>query len=581
MPHRIGETGRRLPPPESGPPEQASGKMNDRVVTQDRGVPQQSDGIPGKPADRELVAYNIARADNSQLVATLKNRFAEDVEKLKSMQLEVALELLSARYKDSSLLLQDSLERQVRHKQEKQYSGSVKPVSDGSSLLDKKAIKQLKSHEKIIRKVMAKNGFQISKKAFAQGMVKKLGEHKWSTITRQFSLGDGPGKFNVTQHSVPASKIGHELLSASYRGHDIFPHSYRNKPVVSHAIRQKKHATNLYVSKTSLEAPGGIDKLTIVRHGINSAYGLNESEGRHEASVNRAREVIIAALATQPDRFKRALDGERVSLTMTSSSLLTPDRFRKIVDPLSDEKTMLADQQKAFNTLRSESPLTLEVKDSDGQIKTITVDLHLVPFNFGVNKFAVGNKVLQSIGGWGTSDALNRDGIEQLLGDPKSENELTGIVGQWLQDHRDDENAPIVRELGRQIKAIFNARGHHTAKGGAYKLPARVIVLTSLIGGVPCTNCKSGKDRTSMAVAASEALFAYLKMNGRVPDWRSVGSTESELFRTLCLNGGHHEIQRRNVGASGFKVQPEILRAYGMTKADVSLVMGLSGSISS
>ena len=579
MPHRIGETGRQLTPPESGHPELASGKMNDRVVRQGPGVPQQSDGIPGKPADRELEAYDIARADNSQLVAKLKKRFTEDVKKLKTMQLEVASELLRARYKDSSLLLQDSLARQVRNKLEKQHSGSVKLVSDGSSLLDKKAIKQLKIHEKIIRKVLARNGFKISKKAFAQGIVKKLGEHEWSTISRQFHLGGGGKKFNVSQHSTPASKIGHELLSPSYQEHDIFPHSYENKPVVSHAVMQKEHATNLYVSETNLEASGSIDKLTIVRHGINSAYGLKESEGRHDASVNRAREVIIAALATQPDRFKRALDGERVSLTMTSSSLVTPDRFRKVIVPQHDEKTMLADQQKAFNTLRSESPLTLEVRDSNGQIKTITVDLHLVPFNFGVNKFAVGNKVLESIGGWGTSDALNRDGIEQLLGDPKSEDELTGIVGQWLQEHSEDANAPIVRQLGRQIKEIFNARGHHTAKGGAYKLPARVIVLTSLIGGVPCTNCKSGKDRTSMAVAASEALFTYLKMNGRVPDWRSVGATESELFRTLCLNGGHHEIQRRNVGASGFKVQPEILRAYGMSKEDVSLVMGLSDSV--
>lgn len=579
MPHRIGETGRSLTPPESGQPELASGKMNDRVVRQGPGVPQQSDSKPGKPADRELEAYDIARADNSQLVAKLKKRFTEDVKKLKTMQLEVASELLRDRYKDSSLLLQDSLARQVRNKLEKQHSGSVKLVSDGSSLLDKKAIKQLKIHEKIIRKVLARNGFKISKKAFAQGIVKKLGEHEWSTISRQFHLGGGGKKFNVSQHSTPASKIGHELLSPSYQEHDIFPHSYENKPVVSHAVMQKEHATNLYVSETNLEASGSIDKLTIVRHGINSAYGLKESEGRHDASVNRAREVIIAALATQPDRFKRALDGERVSLTMTSSSLVTPDRFRKVIVPQHDEKTMLADQQKAFNTLRSESPLTLEVRDSNGQIKTITVDLHLVPFNFGVNKFAVGNKVLESIGGWGTSDALNRDGIEQLLGDPKSEDELTGIVGQWLQEHSEDANAPIVRQLGRQIKEIFNARGHHTAKGGAYKLPARVIVLTSLIGGVPCTNCKSGKDRTSMAVAASEALFTYLKMYGRVPDWRSVGATESELFRTLCLNGGHHEIQRRNVGASGFKVQPEILRAYGMSKEDVSLVMGLSDSV--
>ena len=580
MPTRIRSMDDKIATPESEPSRQVSGKMNDRVVTQGAGEPQQSSGEPGKHIFRKLFEYDVAGAEASELATELKKRFSADVYQFKKMQLEVAKELLAARYPDSQWL-QQTLARKVIKSQKVQFGSYLKHLHHETGPLDKKAIEQLKDHQETIVKIVAENGCQISKKAFKQAMVKRLGKSQWSTITNRFTLGSGPGKLNARQNCIPAGKIGYELLSPAYQGHDIFSHSYKNKSVVAHSIRRKNHATNMFVSEFNLDLASGTEKLTIVRHGINSAYGLKKNEIRAGAAVSRAREVIIAALAVQPDKFARAVNGERVSLTVTSSSLLTPDSFRKVISPLGDEKAMLEDQQNAFEALNNQSPLTLTVKDKNGESKSIAVDLNLVPFNFGVNKFAVGNKGLESLGGWKTSDALNRRGIEQLVGDPGSEKNVAGIVGQWLQEHSDDDNAILVRALARQIKEIFNAGGHHSLSGGAYKLPARIIVLTSLIGAVPCTNCKSGKDRTSMAVAAAEALFTYLQMNHAVPDWRTLETAESELVKELCLRGGHHEIQRLNTGVGGFKIQPEILRAYGMSAEDIALVRGLSDSVRS
>ena len=579
MPSRINGTGNKFTIPESRQSE-PSGKMNDRVVTQEAGVSRQAVYEPGEHPIRQLVSYIIGRADTPELVARLKEHFTQDVYEMKKMQLEVAGELLAARYPDSKWL-QDSLVKEVAKSQRVQFGSYVKHLRYGDGPLEKKTIKQLRNHQETILNTIAKNGFEISKKAFKEALVKKLGKVEWSTITSQFTLGHGAAKLNARQNCIPAGKIGYDLLSDAYQGHDIFSRSYKNKSVVAHSIKRKNHATNMFVSEFNLEVASGIEKLTIVRHGINSAYGLKKNEVRDAAAINRAKEMITASLAAQPDKFARAVDGERVSLTVTSSSLLTPDLFRKVINPLGDEKAMLEDQQNAFNVLKSQSPLTLSVKDKNGQQKTITVDLNLIPFNFGVNKFALGTKWLESLWGWEMSDVLNREGIEQLVGDPKSENDVTGIVGQWLEEHPDDDNAILVQALGRQIKEIFNAGGHHLLSGGAYKLPARIIVLTSLIGAVPCTNCKSGKDRTSVAVAAAEALFTYLQMNHTVPDWRTLGVAESELVKALCLNGGHHEIQRLNTGVGGFKIQPEILRAYHMSAEDIALIRGLSDSVSS
>lgn len=580
MPTRIGSKDDKPAMPESDPSGQVSGKMNDRVVTQGGGEARQSSGEPGQHIFRKLFEYDVAGAEASELASELKKRFSADVCRYKKMQLEVAKELLAARYPDSQWL-QQALARKVVRSQVKQYGSYLKHLHHEAGPLDKKAIKQLKNHQQTILKIVTDNGFQISKKAFKQALVKRLGKTQWSTITSQFTLGSGPGKLNARQNCIPAGKIGYELLSPAYQGHDLFAHSYKNKSVVAHSIRRKNHATNMFVSEFNLDLAGGTEKLTIVRHGINSAYGLKKNSIRADASVSRAKEVIIAALAAQPDKFARAVNGERVSLTVTSSSLLTPDRFRKVIKPLGDEKAMLEDQQNAFAILNNQSPLTLTVKDKNGEHKPIAIDLNLVPFNFGVNKFAVDNNGLESLGGWKTSDALNRKGIEQLVGDPGSENNVGGIVGQWLQEHSGDDNAIVVRALVRQIKEIFNAGGHHSLNGGAYKLPSRIIVLSALIGAVPCTNCKSGKDRTSMAVAAAEALFTYWQMNHALPDWRTMETAESELVKELCLRGGHHEIQRLNTGVGGFKIQPEILRAYGMSAGDIALIRGLSDSVRS
>ena len=136
MPSRINGTGNKFTIPESRQSE-PSGKMNDRVVTQEAGVSRQAVYEPGEHPIRQLVSYIIGRADTPELVARLKEHFTQDVYEMKKMQLEVAGELLAARYPDSKWL-QDSLVKEVAKSQRAQYGSYVKHLRYGDGPLEKK-----------------------------------------------------------------------------------------------------------------------------------------------------------------------------------------------------------------------------------------------------------------------------------------------------------------------------------------------------------------------------------------------------------------------------------------------------------
>ncbi|MFK0569551.1 inositol phosphate phosphatase SopB [Endozoicomonas sp.] len=537
---------------------QAHDSLNSRQLSKSENVIiHQADENNNRISNAD-VEFDLSGYD--EFCEQVRIKFTNEFCRFKKMQLEVAKEFIPDSGPESlSLYIEEQLS-----------ALSQNTVEDP---LGKDSIKALKHHLKTILRTFQKEGVSVSVIGFKRAMVKKFGGESWDTITNRFLLGTDEKKRKITQKCIPACKIGRDLLSQFNSGLDVFPSAYHDKGVIAHAIKDKNHATNMFISQLNID---GDKELTIVRHGINSAYGLRDATARNIAAMNRAKEVITAALASKQELFGKALRGEVVQLSVTSSSLVTPDHFRRVLKPKGDEKRMLRDQYNAFEELRKQSPVTLVVKDSNNQDKEIKIDLKLVSFNFGVNTFAVGEN-LNKLGGWSGSDRINRRGIKELIGYPASTSSTPGgMVGEWLEQNNDDKNAPVVKELAWQIKEIFNSNAHHTLQGGAYKLPARIIVLTSLIGGVPCTNCKSGKDRTGMSVAAAEALFTYIQLNHSVPDWKSVDLKEAGFLKELCLRGGHHEIQRRNVGVGGFKIQPEILTNYGMNDTDIALVRGLS-----
>ena len=87
---------------------------------------------------------------------------------------------------------------------------------------------------------------------------------------------------------------------------------------------------------------------------------------------------------------RRPLAGETVDIDLSSISLLTPDSLRHMMGKSAgDEKTMLNHQTTAFALLGQGGAVELQVRDHEGTPRTVTANVNVRQFNFGVNKGAV------------------------------------------------------------------------------------------------------------------------------------------------------------------------------------------------
>ena len=105
-----------------------------------------------------------------------------------------------------------------------------------------------------------------------------------------------------------------------------------------------------------------------------------------------------------------------------------------------------------------------------------------------------------------------------------------------------------VRLGGGLARAIF--RGAHDA----FKVAARIAVLSNLIGKVPCWNCKSGKDRTGQMDVECKFLSTLIARGETIPEpGARLTDAQKRLFRSIALEGGNFEVQKMNTAIAGFK----------------------------
>lgn len=365
--------------------------------------------------------------------------------------------------------------------------------------------------------------------------VNYLNNRPWITIEKSF----------LQNNNVYVSK---QLPAAEMKKgeHDIFPTTYNGKGVTCWDTNNTQHASNLWHSTVSVRTEDGKEKelFSGIRHGVLSPMGVKNQQVRHLGTVNRAKEVVIAALFSKPAILERALSGEVVPLRLVSTSLLTPTGL------FGKEDIMLRDQILAWQTLNQlGSPLSLDLKDTNGNQRQVKIAFEVAPFNFGVNelslKFGLGNK---------TSDIYNLPALQQLLGkDLKPGTEPCGWVGEYLINN--PENAALVKELSQQIKDIWKNKSHHRDNGEPYKLAQRVIMLANEINSVPCWNCKSGKDRTGMLdVEIKREAISLHQGNSLSKLGRPLDQNGKRLLRQVLLNSGNLEVQAQNTGLAGNKV---------------------------
>ncbi|MBL8677163.1 MAG: hypothetical protein JNJ47_07090 [Alphaproteobacteria bacterium] len=109
--------------------------------------------------------------------------------------------------------------------------------------------------------------------------------------------------------------------------------------------------------------------------------------------------------------------------------------------------------------------------------------------------------------------------------------------------------------LSQQIADLYSKESYKTAGNEPYKMVARLAVLAHLIGAPACTNCKSGKDRTSMAVAEAHYLATVLHKDGTLPEPDSIlDDKQRGDLAQFVFGKSNYEIQAHNRGAKGYKL---------------------------
>ena len=307
------------------------------------------------------------------------------------------------------------------------------------------------------------------------------------------------------------------------------------------------HAVNLCESKATVNG-----KLVFqgVRHGVLDAYDTEYgSEDRLTRATQRATEMANEAMrqfmsrltdAEKADMRARCARGEKIELPITSIMLLTPTTTVK-----KGEYHMLQYQSEALQILKT---MTL---NSDG----INFSPKVLTFNFGSDDFSQGKKLAGPLSiptvGWAESDKLNHDSLKLLLGDAKK-------CYDRLNDNIPEEKArkDMIARLSDQL-SVFNDRDKmHTRHYDASFAPARVAMLTFLMGGVPAWNCKSGKDRTGILDVEIKFLATQMEAMGDVPDYQAnLTEDDAQFYTDLAVHGGSREIQEYNTGVGGSKVR--------------------------
>ncbi|EOT1770369.1 type III secretion system effector inositol phosphate phosphatase [Escherichia coli] len=358
----------------------------------------------------------------------------------------------------------------------------------------------------------------------------------------------GPVDKNISHHG---KNYGFQLTPASHMkigNKNIFVKEYNGKGICCASTRESDHIANMWLSKVVDDE--GKEIFSGIRHGVISAYGLKKnSSERAVAARNKAEELVSAALYSRPELLSQALSGKTVDLKIVSTSLLTPTSLT------GGEESMLKDQVNALKGLNSKrgEPTKLLIRNSDGLLKEVSVNLKVVTFNFGVNELALKMGL-----GWRNVDKLNDESICSLLGDNFLKN---GVIGGWAAEAI-EKNPPCKNDviyLANQIKEIVTKKLQKNDNGEPYKLSQRMTLLAYTIGAVPCWNCKSGKDRTGMQDAEIKREIIRKHETGQFSQLNSkLSSEEKRLFSTILMNSGNMEIQEMNTGVPGNKVMKKL-----------------------
>ena len=408
---------------------------------------------------------------------------------------------------------------------------------------------------------------------FQRAFALRMNHRPWRPVKREFEF-DGQ---EYCSKQVPAAAM-------QDKGRGIFLTDYQGRGVSCADTQNLKHATNLWRSEFSI---GKKQAFVGIRHGIHAPVGEKDKAKRQEGARVKAQESILAALAAKPGILKQALiagedkKAEVPTLLTSSTSVVTTGMGS------GKEKKMQQMQDEAFAAfVQKKQPITLQVPGEDGKLRDVTFKLVQPSMNIPVNWGGVGPASIIT-GGRRYEGRKNNQAIDQWFG--KRNKKTTKREGGLIQEFLENQNIQTeklqkaikenqaageststleqelidirrqnerVQDLAKQTYKIYAKGQHHHEYHDAYKLAARMVLLTYMVGGVPLYNCKSGKDRTGMLDAEVKFLAARMERDKEVPQPGKIAKAEDRaLFRKILLESGNLEVQEYNVGVRGYKTE--------------------------
>lgn len=306
---------------------------------------------------------------------------------------------------------------------------------------------------------------------------------------------------------------------------------------------------------------------------VEKSKPLCELLGR-QAALNRAREVLVLEIARDPQFLTKIERGEPI--LFSSVSLLTPDHLRDILhrkfgmSGSSNEKRMLATQLQAWKDLQK------EIDNGGVVINGIALKAKILTFNFGVNQGGVGLASHPVIGelvsGWEeVNHAINETAMEELrksadafIEDKKSALKKKLFHRNYFQNpelendiKKLSDDIRVVDTLNTHITNIWRDGSYRTAGNEPYKLPARVAMLSFVLGGGTTFNCKSGKDRTGQLDVEVKFLAFQTYIGGGVvpePDRALTPLEKQQLQAFVFQDKSRTVVQQQNTGYVGSKL---------------------------
>ena len=386
----------------------------------------------------------------------------------------------------------------------------------------------------------------------------------WSTISKPIIL-RGAEQSGYESRIKPAAEIrfhsGGRMEDADTTGRDPFESSYiggiYSSPTPTQEGGGEEHALNLH--QTSLVATGNSKELFAgIRSGTIATRKVPDPDKWDRSSESWAKETVTTALIHKlersPELYEQVKEGKPIEIKLGATSLLTPDRFRDVTGIGDSERSLQKKQYEALHGLaNSGKPLT--VYDADGNKHEIKIALDVATMNVGVNIQSLSDRFDMVMGTRSKADEYTEEGLKKIMGSLDPDQPLGGWTGQWLADNPDAPGTSVVKQLGDQIRHIYNDKLHHHEDQDAYKLATRIPLLLHEINAVPQFNCKSGKDRTGEADARiKELAFETACSGGVVPESDAQWSPERrEQLQAFLYGAGEQELIMNNVGTAKLK----------------------------